>query len=87
MVVHKDAESASVAAGVVKNPKRNVPIATIGGVLIFHRLCYVLSTTAIMGMIPNAALRVSARHSVMPRGWRWVTPPGPLFPSAQLRVA
>ncbi len=24
-------ESASVAAGVVKNPKRNVPIATIGG--------------------------------------------------------
>ncbi|MDI5349464.1 class II D-tagatose-bisphosphate aldolase, non-catalytic subunit, partial [Salmonella enterica subsp. enterica serovar Kentucky] len=27
-------ESASVAAGVVKNPKRNVPIATIGGVLI-----------------------------------------------------
>lgn len=24
------------------------------------------------------------RHSVMPHGWRWVTPPGPLFPSAQL---
>lgn len=52
-------ESASVAAGVVKNPKRNVPIATIGGVLI-AAVCYVLSTTAIMGMIPNAALRVSA---------------------------
>ena len=42
-----------------KNPKRNVPIATIGGVLI-AAVCYVLSTTAIMGMIPNAALRVSA---------------------------
>ncbi|EBX9599074.1 amino acid permease, partial [Salmonella enterica subsp. enterica serovar Newport] len=41
-------ESASVAAGVVKNPKRNVPIATIGGVLI-AAVCYVLSTTAIMG--------------------------------------
>ncbi|MDX8924204.1 amino acid permease, partial [Salmonella enterica] len=40
-------------------PKRNVPIATIGGVLI-AAVCYVLSTTAIMGMIPNAALRVSA---------------------------
>ena len=52
-------ESASVAAGVVKNPKRNVPIATMGGVLI-AAVCYVLSTTAIMGMIPNAALRVSA---------------------------
>lgn len=51
-------ESASVAAAVVKNPKRNVPIATIGGVLI-AAVCYVLSTTAIMGMIPNAALRLS----------------------------
>lgn len=51
-------ESASVAAGVVRNPKRNVPIATIGGVLI-AAVCYVLSTTAIMGMIPNAALRLS----------------------------
>lgn len=38
---------------------KNVPIATIGGVLI-AAVCYVLSTTAIMGMIPNAALRVSA---------------------------
>ncbi len=36
-----------------------MPIATIGGVLI-AAVCYVLSTTAIMGMIPNAALRVSA---------------------------
>lgn len=43
-------ESASVAAAVVKNPKKNVPIATIGGVLI-AAVCYVLSTTAIMGMI------------------------------------
>lgn len=52
-------ESASVAAAVVKNPKRNVPIATIGGVLI-AAVCYVLSTTAIMGMIPNADLKLSA---------------------------
>ncbi|AKA39717.1 arginine/agmatine antiporter [Yersinia ruckeri] len=52
-------ETASVAAGVVKNPKRNVPIATVGGVLI-AAVCYVLSSTAIMGMIPNAALKVSA---------------------------
>ncbi|XPE66957.1 amino acid permease [Shigella flexneri] len=41
-------ESASVAAGVVKNPKRNVPIATIGGVLI-AAVCYVLSTTRLWG--------------------------------------
>jgi arginine:agmatine antiporter len=51
-------ESASVAAAVVENPKRNVPIATIGGVLI-AAVAYVFSTTAIMGMIPNAALRLS----------------------------
>lgn len=51
-------ESASVAAAVVENPKRNVPIATIGGVLI-AAVCYVLSTTAIMGIIPNAELRLS----------------------------
>ncbi|CFU98774.1 arginine:agmatin antiporter [Yersinia pseudotuberculosis] len=52
-------ETASVAAGVVKNPKRNVPIATVGGVLI-AAVCYVLSSSAIMGMIPNAELRLSA---------------------------
>lgn len=52
-------ESAFVAAGVVKNLKRNVFIATIGGVLI-AAVCYVLFTTAIMGMIFNAALRVFA---------------------------
>ncbi|BET96669.1 arginine/agmatine antiporter [Xenorhabdus taiwanensis] len=52
-------ESASVAAGVVKNPKRNVPIATIGGVLI-AAVCYVLSSSVIMGMIPNAALKISS---------------------------
>ncbi|KLU16710.1 MULTISPECIES: arginine/agmatine antiporter [Xenorhabdus] len=52
-------ESASVAAGVVKNPKRNVPIATIGGVLI-AAVSYVLSSSVIMGMIPNAALKISS---------------------------
>ena len=52
-------ETAAVAAGVVKNPKRNVPIATVGGVLI-AAVAYVLSNTAIMGMIPNAALVKSA---------------------------
>lgn len=52
-------ETAAVAAGVVENPKKNVPIATVGGVLI-AAVAYVFSTTAIMGMIPNAALQVSS---------------------------
>ncbi len=52
MRLNSSGVSASVAAaGVVKTQgKRNVPIATIGGVLI-AAVCYVLSTTAIMGMI------------------------------------
>lgn len=51
-------ETAAVAAATVKDPKRNVPIATVGGVLI-AAVAYVLSTTAIMGIIPNEELVVS----------------------------
>lgn len=52
-------ETASVSAGIVENPTRNVPIATVAGVII-AAVCYVLSSTAIMGMIPNHALISSA---------------------------
>ena len=52
-------ESASVAAGVVENPERNVARATLLGVLI-AAIVYVLSTTAIMGIIPNNELRHSS---------------------------
>ncbi|MGH8598014.1 MAG: amino acid permease, partial [Gammaproteobacteria bacterium] len=52
-------ESASVAAGIVENPERNVGRATLLGVLI-AAIVYVLSTVAIMGIIPNAELRHSA---------------------------
>jgi len=52
-------ETASVAAGVVDNPKKNVPIATVGGVLL-AAVTYVLSCTAIMGAIPNEALQKSS---------------------------
>jgi arginine:agmatine antiporter len=52
-------ETAAVAAGVVENPKKNVPIATIGGVLV-AAVTYVLSCTAIMGAIPNEVLQKSA---------------------------
>lgn len=51
-------ESASVAAGFVENPERNVGRATLLGVLI-AAVVYVLSTTAIMGIIPNDELRHS----------------------------
>jgi arginine:agmatine antiporter len=52
-------ESASVAAAVVENPERNIARATLLGVLI-AAVVYVLSTTAIMGIIPNNELRHSS---------------------------
>ncbi len=54
-------ESASVAAAVVENPERNIPRATMFGVLI-AAVVYVLSTTAILGIIPGDELR----HSTAP---------------------
>ncbi len=54
-------ESASVAAAVVENPSRNVARATLLGVSI-AALVYVLTTTAIMGLISNDELR----HSTAP---------------------
>jgi arginine:agmatine antiporter len=48
-------ESASVSAGVVENPSRNVPIATVGGVIL-AAIAYILSSSVIMGMIPNKEL-------------------------------
>jgi arginine:agmatine antiporter len=44
-------EAASIATAVVENPRRNVPIATIGGVII-AALLYTASSTVIMGLIP-----------------------------------
>ncbi|GAB2876099.1 arginine/agmatine antiporter [Microbulbifer echini] len=52
-------ETASVSAAVVKNPSRNVPIATVGGVLLAS-VAYVLSSSVIMGMLPNKALIASS---------------------------
>jgi arginine:agmatine antiporter len=46
-------ESASVAAAVVKNPERNVPIATLAGVLI-AALIYIAASIVIFGLAPAA---------------------------------
>jgi len=51
-------ESAAVSAGVIENPKRNVPLATLIG-LGLAAVVYVLSSTVIMGMVPNEELRTS----------------------------
>ena len=51
-------ESAAVSAGVIENPKRNIPLATLIG-LALAAVVYVLSSTVIMGIIPNAELQTS----------------------------
>lgn len=51
-------ESASVASAVVENPQRNVPIATIGGVLL-AAVVYIASCTVVMGLIPADTLAAS----------------------------
>ena len=51
-------ESAAVSAGVIENPKRNIPLATLIGLAI-AAVIYILSSTVIMGIIPNAELRTS----------------------------
>ena len=51
-------ESASQNASAVENPKRDVPIACLLGTL-GAAVIYVLSTTAIQGIVPNAALQAS----------------------------
>jgi arginine:agmatine antiporter len=51
-------ESASVSAGVIENPKKNVPLATLIGLAI-AAVVYVLSSTVIMGLLPNAQLQSS----------------------------
>ena len=51
-------ESAAVSAGVIENPKRNIPLATLGGLAI-SAVIYILSSTVIMGIIPNAELQTA----------------------------
>jgi APA family basic amino acid/polyamine antiporter len=51
-------ETASVAAGKIRNPERNVQRATIYGTLACAAV-YLLSTVAIFGLVPNDQLQAS----------------------------
>lgn len=48
-------ESACANSDAVENPKKNVPIAVIGGTLVAAVL-YIVSTNVIAGIVPNSAL-------------------------------
>jgi arginine:agmatine antiporter len=51
-------ESASIGTAIVENPSRNVPLATMAGVLLAG-VVYIASCTVIMGLIPAAELAKS----------------------------
>src|SRR4249919_640853 len=51
-------ESAAVSAGVIENPRRNVPLATLIGLGV-STLIYVACCAVIMGILPNEQLRTS----------------------------
>jgi arginine:agmatine antiporter len=51
-------ESAAVAAAVVDNPQRNVPIAALGGVGLAG-VIYIAASVAVMGVIPATELQAS----------------------------
>jgi putrescine:ornithine antiporter len=51
-------ESAAQAAGAVENPKRNVPLACMFGTC-GAAVVYIISTTVIQGIVPNAELAKS----------------------------
>jgi len=67
-------ESAAVASGVIENPKRNVPLATMIG-LVIAAVLYVVTCTVLMGIIPieqlaksNAPFAVAASQIAGPIG-------------------
>ncbi len=52
-------ESAAVAVEVVENPRRNLPIAALGGVAL-AAVIYVVSCTVLMGIVPAKELAASS---------------------------
>ena len=51
-------ESANIAAAAIDNPRRNLPIAAVGGVLL-AAVVYIAASVAIMGLAPAATLAAS----------------------------
>ncbi|MBS7458727.1 amino acid permease [Coralloluteibacterium stylophorae] len=52
-------ETSAMVAGVVRNPSRNVPLATLGGILIAG-VVYVVSSVLVMGIVPADVLFASS---------------------------
>jgi len=57
-------ETGAMIAGVVRDPDRDVPIATAGGILI-AAIVYILSSVLVMGIIPAEELAASSAPFVL----------------------
>jgi arginine:agmatine antiporter len=79
-------ESASVAAAVVENPERNVPVATLAGVSI-AALLYIGASTAIMGMAPASELATSTAPFALVAAKMFGSVAGPLVAGAGMLKA
>ena len=79
-------ESASVAAAVVDNPERNIPIATLAGVSI-AALLYIAASAAIMGMAPAGELALSTAPFALVAAKMFGNIAGPLVAAAGMMKA
>jgi putrescine:ornithine antiporter len=75
-------ESAAQASGAVENPRRNVPLACMFGTL-GAAVIYILSTTVIQGIVPNAELA----KSTGPFGFAYAQMFGPTVGSIVMAMA
>ena len=65
-------ESAAIAASVVRNPRRDVPLATVGGVAL-AAVVYVAASAAISGLLPASTLAASSAPFA-DAAERWIGP-------------
>ncbi len=79
-------ESASVAAAVVENPERNVPLATIAGVAM-AALIYIAASAAIMGLAPAPELAASSAPFALVAARALGPVAGPLIAAAAMLKA
>jgi arginine:agmatine antiporter len=79
-------ESASVCAAVVENPERNVPLATVAGVLL-AALLYIAVSAAMMGLAPASDLANSSAPFALVAGKIFGPVAGPLVAGAGMLKA
>lgn len=79
-------ESASVAAAVVENPERNVPIATVAGVII-AACVYIAASACIMGLAPASELAASSAPFALAVARMFGDTAGPLVAGAGMLKA